>query len=139
VGLEATFRGHGTSRAVVDGSGGEFSAWTGSLDACGGSVGPRFELRGCLGVGGGGLSAGPVGLVGNGALSRPLAFVQLTAPRAALRLAGPLWGSLELAGWIPLIRDPFVYRQAGGGSQVVHRLGWLIPVVSVGVELRSEP
>lgn len=134
--IAITARMFASSDATLGGAGGSFSAWDVEAAAC-----PRWQrdnaaLGACAGIGGGALSGRSLDLAAGQSHVRPLVVVPVLA-QGALRLYGPLWLRAEAGVLIPLLRERWGFRDAGGAYVPVFQPDPVAPTGSIGLELRT--
>lgn len=122
-------------RALYEGAGGEISAWAADLGACYTPLrAARVRLGACLGGGGGWLVGAPIGLLHPAEVTRPLAFGE-AAVDASARIAGPVWGRLGAALWVPFVKPRFFFHD-GAVQRDVATLWPVAPSFTLGIVVR---
>ncbi|APR88598.1 hypothetical protein A7982_13947 [Minicystis rosea] len=122
-------------RALYEGAGGEISGWAADLGACYTPLrAARVRLGACLGGGGGFLVGAPIGLLHPAQVTRPLVFGEAEVD-ASVRIAGPVWGRLGAALWVPLVRPRFFFHD-GAEERDVATLWPVAPSFTLGVVVR---
>jgi len=110
--------------------------WSGSLAGCFGALmQPRLQVLGCVGAELGRVRAEGVGLTEN--LRANSLFAALTGRLALkLRMAGPIWVSLEPGLAVPLIRQRFVtFDTTEQSTRTLHTPRPVSGRASLGIEL----
>ncbi len=125
-----------TSQALQDGSGGKLGAWTAGGGLCPVALAKStWSLYGCAGVTGGVIYSSGVGLDVPYSTNRGYAQAELRAG-LRLRIAGPVFASLEVGGAVPFARDSYTYVLADGTARNVFQTAAVIPLGHVRVEVR---
>ncbi len=136
--IAATARMFASSDATIAGAGGSFSAWDVELAAC-----PRWQrenaaVGACAGIGAGAITGRSLDLTAGQSHVRPLVVVPVLA-QGALRLFGPLWLRAEAGILVPLVRERWGFRDAGGSYVPVFQPDSVAPTGTLGLELRTGP
>jgi hypothetical protein len=128
-------RAHAPSQALVEGSGGTFTSWTGELALCPTWARTRVRLGACGGLGAGLIAGSAIGLTDGQNPVRPVVFATVL-PYASLRLVRPVWVRVEAGGAFPLLRERWGYLDQGTYVEV-HRPAPVIPALGLAFEVRT--
>jgi hypothetical protein len=125
-----------SSQALLGGSGGQFGAWTVGVAICPlTSAHPDWTAYGCASGAGGVVYSTGVQLDISFSTTRPYAQAGLLAG-LRFRLAGPLFGSLEIEGAVPFSHDSYSYTQNDGTMHRVFQTAAVVPIGHARLEVR---
>jgi hypothetical protein len=124
------------SHATLEGSGGQFGAWTVGAAICPLTTAQRdWAVYGCAGGAGGVVYSSGLQLDISKSTTRPYAQASLLVG-LRFRLTGPLFGSLELEGAAPFSRDSYSFTQSDGSIHQVFRTAAIVPLGHARLEVR---
>jgi hypothetical protein len=124
------------SRAVFGEVTARIWAFSTELTGCFAPIHGRVRWDLCAEMGGGANEASPSGLTGAIDQQLPFGFVG-GATELAVRLSGLVWANIRASGWGMFMRPEYFFHGPDGMSHVLFQTWPIVPILSLGLSIRS--